>query len=60
MSVMPRELKEKIATKYLNIPTLTVRNMDCLDFHSVSVWSVSQALELAFQAGVESAKAKTV
>lgn len=42
-----------IAQKHLLIETLETRNSDRLDFHDVAVWSVRQALEAAFKAGVE-------
>ena len=42
-----------IAEKHLFIETLETRNSDSLDFHDVAVWSVRDALEAAFKAGVE-------
>ena len=42
-----------IAQKHLFIETLETRHSDRLDFHDVSVWSVRDALEAAFKAGVE-------
>ena len=42
-----------IAEKHLFIETLETRNADRLDFHEVAVWSVRDALEAAFKAGVE-------
>lgn len=42
-----------IAKLKLRIPTLETRNSDRLDFHEVSVTSVREALEAAFNAGVE-------
>ena len=42
-----------IAQKHLFIETLETRNSDSLDFHDVAVWSVRDALEAAFKAGVE-------
>lgn len=42
-----------IAHKHLFIETLETRNSDRLDFHDVAVWSVRDALEAAFKAGVE-------
>ena len=42
-----------IAQKHLFIETLETRNSDRLDFHDVAVWSVRDALEAAFKAGVE-------
>ncbi len=46
---------EKIAKDYLNIETLETRKSDSLDFHDVAVWSVRQALQLAFLTGKQSA-----
>ena len=42
-----------ITQKHLFIETLETRNSDSLDFHDVAVWSVRDALEAAFKAGVE-------
>ncbi|OQA32895.1 MAG: hypothetical protein BWY57_01622 [Betaproteobacteria bacterium ADurb.Bin341] len=42
-----------IAQKYLDIETLEARKSDRLDFHEVAVWSLHDALEAAFKAGVE-------
>ena len=44
-----------IATRSLNIPTLRARNSDSLDFHEVSVWSLLEALRLAYSSGYEQA-----
>lgn len=42
---------ETIAAQHLRIETLQARNMDNLDFHEVSVWSLEKALKAAFEAG---------
>jgi hypothetical protein len=42
-----------IAQKHLHIETLETRHSDRLDFHDVAVWSLRDALEAAFKAGVE-------
>jgi hypothetical protein len=42
-----------IAQKHLHIDTLETRNSDRFDFHDVAVWSIRDALEAAFKAGVE-------
>lgn len=42
----------QIAKKNLRIETLETRNMDDLDFHDVAVWSVKEALQEAFFAGM--------
>jgi hypothetical protein len=39
--------------KQLGIETLETRRSDSLDFHDVAVWCVRDALEAAFNAGVE-------
>ena len=44
-----------IAIKHLRIPTLTERQSDHLDFHSVGVWEVRAALRAAFEVGATSA-----
>ena len=40
-----------VARRILNIPTLTTRKMDSLDFHEVAVWQVLAALRLAHRMG---------
>lgn len=49
---------EQIAQAHLNIPTLTERKMDDLDFHNVGVWEVRRALEAAYQAGLAAAETR--
>lgn len=50
------ELLAAIAKQALHIPTLETRNSDSLDFYHVSVWSVKDALEAAYRAGLAAAK----
>lgn len=45
-----------IARETLGIQTLETRRSDELDFHDVAVWSIREALERAFDAGLKSAK----
>ena len=45
----------QIATEHLGIETLTTRKSDSLDFHDVAVWCLKEALEAAYQAGLEAA-----
>ncbi len=40
-----------IAAKLLGISTLTTRNSDRLDFHTVAVWQVGAALTAAYDSG---------
>jgi len=51
---------EERVRKALNIETLVTQKRDALDFHDVSVWSIRQAVEIAFEegfaAGIEAAK----
>lgn len=42
----------EIASRILDIETLATRRSDGLDFHEVAVWSVKQALEAAYDAGL--------
>jgi hypothetical protein len=42
----------QIASKILGLETLEARNRDSLDFHDLSVWSIKEALEAAFEAGL--------
>ena len=50
------QLLTQIAREHLLIETLETRRSDSLDFHDVAVWCVRDALEAAFNAGVEHAK----
>ena len=42
---------ELIVHRYLRISTLETRNSDELDFHEVSIWSLKEALEAAYELG---------
>jgi hypothetical protein len=53
MSTTIDQIFALIAQKHLFIDTLETRHSDRLDFHDVAVWSVRDALEAAFKAGVE-------
>ncbi len=46
----------QIAKKHLQIPTLDCRNSDRLDFYDVSVWTVREALNAAYDAGFSDLK----
>lgn len=46
-----KQLLSRIAKQHLTIPTLATRKADALDFHTVSVWAVKDALLAAFEAG---------
>lgn len=46
---------EGIAKRALDIATLQTRKSDSLDFHEVAVWSLLEALRLAYVAGYEQA-----
>ena len=43
----------EIASRILDIETLETRRSDGLDFHEVAVWLVKQALEAAYEAGLQ-------
>ncbi|MEW6558742.1 MAG: DUF6900 domain-containing protein [Planctomycetota bacterium] len=47
------QLLTQIAQSKLGIETLETRKSDGLDFHDVAVWCLRDALEAAFNAGVE-------
>ena len=47
------QLLTQIAQNKLSIETLETRKSDSLDFHDVAVWCLRDALEAAFNAGVE-------
>lgn len=51
-----REILSNIAKKYLSIDTLDSQRSDRLDFHDLAVWSIAQALDAAFQAGLATAE----
>ncbi len=53
---MRDEIVEFLGTKVLGLETLEIRKSDRLDFHEVAVWSVKEALELAYLAGQQSSK----
>lgn len=44
----------EISEKVLDIETLETRNSDSLDFHSLPVWQIKEALAAAYQAGQDS------
>lgn len=46
-------LLTQIAQRILRIETLESRHRDSLDFHEVSVWELRDALEAAYNAGIE-------
>jgi hypothetical protein len=46
-------LLTQIAQQHLRIETLETRKSDSLDFHDLAVWCLRDALEAAFNAGVE-------
>ena len=46
------DLLTRIAQTHLSIDTLETRHRDSLDFHDVGVWSVRDALQAAFEAGL--------
>ena len=47
------QLLTQIAQSKLGIEILETRKSDSLDFHDVAVWCLRDALEAAFNAGVE-------
>ncbi|RJS12401.1 hypothetical protein DRW03_36475 [Corallococcus sp. H22C18031201] len=51
----PVETLERIAREVLGIETLETRDSDRLDFHDVPVWTLKEALEAAYQAGMSAA-----
>jgi hypothetical protein len=53
------ELLKAIACEHLGVETLETRNSDTLDFHDVSVWGVKNALQAAYQAGVNDCQGTT-
>lgn len=47
------QLITDIAKKHMNIKTLETRNSDSLDFHNVAVWCLKDALQEAYEAGLQ-------
>lgn len=56
---MPQETMdqalERIAREELEITTLESRHNDEEDFHTLAVWEIETIMELAYQAGFETA-----
>lgn len=48
----------EIARRFLSIETLECRSRDTLDFHTLHVLNIAYALEAAYKAGQQAAKAK--
>jgi hypothetical protein len=48
------DMLSEIAKKFLGVKTLETRNSDTLDFYSIAVWSLKDALKEAFEAGRQS------
>ena len=46
-----QETIEQIARRQLSVETLRTRNNDRDDFHALSVWSIADALNAAYEAG---------
>ncbi len=53
------QLLTQIAQSKLGIETLETRKSDGLDFHDVAVWCLRDALEAAFNAGVDQGRKVT-
>ena len=58
MSKIEQRLTQIAQTK-LGIETLDTRHSDSLDFHDLAVWSLREALEAAYQAGIEQGRKAT-
>lgn len=55
----PDDLLLKIAKKHFDVETLATRKSDSLDFHDVAVWSIKNALQEAYEAGLKAGKGKS-
>jgi hypothetical protein len=51
MSTEREQQIAKIANNALGIKTLETRNSDSLDFHTLSVWCIRNALRAAYESG---------
>lgn len=49
----------EIACRILRMDSLEARNSDALDFHELAVWTISDALTAAYDAGVRAAGGST-
>lgn len=47
-----KNIIDRIAREALGLDTLESRRMDSLDFHEHAVWSIQEALERAYEAGL--------
>lgn len=54
--LVPSDVLADIAREKLGFETLETRRSDSLDFRDVAVWSVKDALEAAYRAGLGAAK----
>ena len=54
------QLLTQIASQHLGIDTLETRNSDSLDFHEVAVWTLREALQAAYLAGVAQGAASAI
>ena len=52
------QLLTEIAQKHLNLETLETRNSDSLDFHDIAVWTLKEALQEAYEAGLSDKRDK--
>lgn len=52
------ETIKRIARDILRLETLEERKSDSLDFHDMAVWTIKEALEAAYDAGVKAGKAR--
>ena len=50
------QIIEGIGINILFLETLETRNSDSLDFHKLSVWSIKEALETSYRAGMAAAE----
>lgn len=48
----------QIAERHLDISSLETQNSDRQDFHEVAVWNLKEALQAAYEAGLEKGAAK--
>lgn len=49
---------DDIARRLLGIETLETRSSDALDFHDLAIWNIRKALEAAYDAGTQAARAQ--
>ena len=54
----PEDVAARLAKKHFRVHSLETKGSDREDFHSVAVWSIKDALEEAYRAGLKDGKSE--